>query len=543
MNILYYCIKRVNSSLNLFVIIVVLFTNCQKEDDIPYFIELSDNIIEFPSDASTKSLTLNANGSWGIISDIPDWLSIDMLSGEGTDRISLTVSDNDSYELRRAVIVFSCDDIQQTLIVRQEAIPYLYIVGDKEIDMLSRGGEISVEIRNNVRYKVKIISDDSGWIEMGDGRWANLAGGSKASYNSNNSLQLTVKKNELVEPRSADVLIFNEQYMLSDILHITQQGKDDNSSVDNSVKVLQRADKGNADLVIMGDGFTSEYISTGVYQQIMERAMDYFFSIEPYASYREYFNVYSVDVESETEGFPEKVSWGGKKSAFEISFGDGTAINCNDEIVFEYAYKINDLQDGRPLTVIVVLNCDKYAGTAYMFTDGSSIALCPMSTEEPPNDFEGIVHHEAGGHAFGLLCDEYVYYQKTMPLSRIRDIQEFQEYGFYLNLDFTDNLSEILWNDFIGLDKYPMVGAYEGGYEYQYGVWRSEENSCMNNNIPYYNVQSRWVIAKRIMDLSGIPFDVQDFIAADDVQYPYSKSYWANPFPPLGEPVIMERSY
>ena len=46
------------------------------------------------------------------------------------------------------------------------------------------------------------------------------------------------------------------------------------------------------------------------------------------------------------------------------------------------------------------------------------------------------------------------------------------------------------------------MGVYEGGYEYQYGVWRSEENSCMNNNVPYFNVQSRWAIVNRIMKFS-----------------------------------------
>ena len=57
-------------------------------------------------------------------------------------------------------------------------------------------------------------------------------------------------------------------------------------------------------------------------------------------------------------------------------------------------------------------------------------------------------------------------------------------FGFQLNLDFTSDLSGILWKDFVGLPDYPEVGAYKGGSQYQYGVWRSEENSCMNNNIP-----------------------------------------------------------
>ena len=89
------------------------------------------------------------------------------------------------------------------------------------------------------------------------------------------------------------------------------------------------------------------------------------------------------------------------------------------------------------------------------------------------------------------------------------------------------------------MDKYAPVGAYEGGYEYQYGVWRSEENSCMNNNIPYYNVQSRWNIVNRIMQLSDIEFSVQDFIENDHPIYPKGSrglNTWEK-FVPLGNPV------
>ena len=126
-----------------------------------------------------------------------------------------------------------------------------------------------------------------------------------------------------------------------------------------------------------------------------------------------------------------------------------------------------------------------------------------------------------------------------MPESRKRDIRAWQELGFQLNLDFTEDLSEILWKDFIGIDKYNNVGAFEGGYEYQYGVWRSEENSCMNNNIPYFNVQSRRIIVERIMKLAGEQFILNDFINKDNVSVPSEEVSRAttNFVQPLGEPI------
>ena len=87
------------------------------------------------------------------------------------------------------------------------------------------------------------------------------------------------------------------------------------------------------------------------------------------------------------------------------------------------------------------------------------------------------------------------------------------------------------------------MGAYEGGYEYQYGVWRSEANSCMNNNIPYFNVQSRWSIVTRIMKLAEMDFSVQNFIETDCVTSWYDTARSATSetvLPPLGNPIWIE---
>lgn len=65
--------------------------------------------------------------------------------------------------------------------------------------------------------------------------------------------------------------------------------------MDKKFETLQTATKGKGiDLVLMGDAFTDIDIETGFYKQLMEFAMESFFTIEPTKSYREYFNVYMV---------------------------------------------------------------------------------------------------------------------------------------------------------------------------------------------------------------------------------------------------------
>lgn len=50
------------------------------------------------------------------------------------------------------------------------------------------------------------------------------------------------------------------------------------------------------------------------------------------------------------------------------------------------------------------------------------------------------------------------------------------------------------------------------------GVYRSEQNSCMNNDIPYYSTISRYEIYKRIMEYAGQSWSLEDFIANDVVE-------------------------
>ena len=401
---------------------------------------------------------------------------------------------------------------------------------------------ILVELNHNVAYDVFIECESEEWLV----REERSVNDSPVMRPVARQLSFRIEKNTTEEQREALVIISDKSNELSDTLIIIQgpyegmwEVTDD--LVDGQAVILQMAGERYPNIVIMGDGFTEEHLlAGGLYETSVKAVVEHYFSIEPFTTYRDCFNVYMVVAESKTDKIGEKSALGlsRSKTCFETAFGSGTEIVCNEEKVFRYADKISEYSEKNPTLVIVVLNSDKYAGTCYLYQEGKAIALCPMSTRETPYDFESLVHHEAGGHGFGFLADEYVYYQSDMPESRIREIREWQKLGFQMNLDFTDDCTEILWKDFVGLEGYEEVGAFEGGYEYQYGVWRSEQNSCMNNNIPYFNVQSRWVIYKRIMELSGLPYSVEDFIYNDRTERPVEVSTRSigGEFIPLGSP-------
>jgi len=96
------------------------------------------------------------------------------------------------------------------------------------------------------------------------------------------------------------------------------------------------------------------------------------------------------------------------------------------------------------------------------------------------------------------LADEYTNSNATIPSADKEELRWWQQWGFFMNVDLTDDLSKILWKHFIGEPDYSYVGAYEGGYYYAYGVWRPEVTSLMINNIPYINAPGRELIVRRI---------------------------------------------
>lgn len=539
---------------HLFLLLLLLLGGCS--DDERNLLDLSSDILTFTSQEGTKELVVESNTSWYILNQLPSWITIKTMLGErGSSIVVVKVADNETGESRRHSVIIANSSEEKQLDILQKAKEKLSINGRDKYRVAYSITKLSVEVNCNVDYKLIIPSDVGKWIKyIGvNGNTNNLIpsiysiiqsqNGDFADVSGNSSIDLEIAENREKKERYAEIILCNEGFELSDTLYIIQEaGGEIYQFQDGEYLQLQQATRGNGvNLIMIGDGFTKKDLVHGSrYENTMRQAANYFFTIEPYQSYRDYFNIYMVIAESEEAGVSMNDTFGRKiNNKFSTTFGDGTSITCNDELCFEYARKIKDLPKDKPLTIVMPLNSTKYAGTTYLYSNGNSIALCPMSTETSPNDFEGLIHHEAGGHGFGFLCDEYVYYNAQMPESRKNDLREWQKLGFQCNLDFTDNLSTILWKDFIGIDKYAQVGVYEGGYEYQYGVWRSEMNSCMNNNIPYYNVQSRWSIVSRIMKLAEVDFTVQDFIEADHVA-PWSSTIRSGIsekiLPPLGSP-------
>ena len=327
-------------------------------------------------------------------------------------------------------------------------------------------------------------------------------------------------------------------------------------SQDGAVTLLQRASKGNGiDVVLMGDGYSDRQIADGTYASVMQSVYEKLFSEEPYKSHKSLFNVYYVTAVSATEGY----EYG--NTAFNGWFGDGSAVGGSDNNAMNYA--LNAVEESRlnNTTIVVMMNSDRFAGTCYMYyPDGSndygsgvSVSYFPVGTDEA--QLEQLLHHEACGHGFTKLADEYAYENMgAVPANIVTDTQSQQAWGWWKNVDFTSDTSKVLWSKFIADEryKYDGLGAFEGGMTYWTGVWRPTENSIMRHNTGGFNAPSREAIYYRIHKLAygdSWEYNYEKFVEYDAINRKTGAEQAAahtmvlRPLEPTAPPVVVGKTW
>lgn len=332
-------------------------------------------------------------------------------------------------------------------------------------------------------------------------------------------------------------------------------------SKDGEVKQLQRATKGKGiDVVLMGDAYTDRLIADGTYDAAMQSVMAKLFTEEPYESFRDYFNVYSVTAVSKNETYSSFT-----ETAIRGYFGlNQSEVGGDDSMAFTYALKAIDDERLDQALVIVIMNSEVYAGTCYMYvpsvegdwSNGVSVSYFPVGSDEVL--LERLIHHEACGHGFAKLADEYSEgHIGAFPEEDISLMQsEQKDLGWWKNVDFTSDLSQIRWSYFINDPRYADegLGAFEGGLTYLTGVWRPTSDSIMRYNWGGFNAPSREAIYYRIHKLAygaDWEYSYEDFVEWDarnrkpatrGVQIPYRPEV-QDDFGPTHSPVVVPHTW
>ena len=372
----------------------------------------------------------------------------------------------------------------------------------------------SVVALNASLQKKLVIYAESDWEVEKCPSWCHL---DKTSGSKKTEVTLTIDalaKGQ--EPREDDIVFVLKDKGYTASCGVSQCSYDYD---EDEVITLQKATRGNGvNLVFLGDGYNNKDIANGTYLKDMKQQMEYFFGVEPYTTYRDYFNVYTAIALSQESGVGTVNTLCDNK--FETTFTGGASLQCNTNDVFKYAMCMPTVNSGNLNQTLIVLtpNTTDYGGVTSMWADGSAIAITPKSSDIYPYDSRGIVQHEAGGHGFGKLGDECVYLNSFIQNSASEaEFNAAKANGWYENLSLTNKMHEVPWAHLIFNNKYnDVVDIYEGGFMYARGVFRSELNSCMNNSVPYFNAISREAIVKRIKQYAGETYSFDEFVKNDN---------------------------
>lgn len=487
----------------LLFILILLISGCsQKEIEPSFSLQEETSSITLASAASSQTvIRFTSTREWKA-STSSEWLLISPTSGEaGTYQMALTASSkNNSKNSRTATVNLVSAGLTQSFTVTQSPAEYVELEQTAYYTE-AQGGSLQIKFTTNLSTDELAIYGTASWLTQPANSRTDQA------Y----VVNLNVLPNDDDKERTAYLYFCKTNDEEEEILNsvtIIQEGTDTNTSTDYSadktVRILQRATQGNGlPIVLMGDGFLDTDIVNGTYDEVMNKAMENLFTEEPLKSLQSYFNVYSVMAVSRSNKFD------GYNTAFQCQMEGGmsTLITGNDENVIDYIQCVEGIDVSETLTV-VVLNSPLYAGTTYFgyYSENQvtelAIAYCPIIYNLENDSFRQVLVHEAVGHGFAKLEDEYSYEENgKMPSDEINDVKMLQSYGWAQNVDFTQDENTILWSSFLNDSRYSSegIGIYEGACTYMSGVYRPTEDSMMNTNTCGFNAPSRKAIYDMVM--------------------------------------------
>lgn len=311
-------------------------------------------------------------------------------------------------------------------------------------------------------------------------------------------------------------------------------------SMDSKSKILNKATKGaGIDILLLGESYSDRLIENGTYEDDMISTMDAIFSVEPMKSYKEFFNVYMIYAVSVNEVYGENTAFDYYNSDLydpESRYGEhGLTAEIDYLTLNSYTSPFVD-KNTKHLTRVIVVNDNRREGWAMMHplcdTEDEVAHDCPTGIDgiavvhkcEDAALFTNIVCHEFG-HAFAALFEEYVDRMWSIPddgfsTDHKQYMQRTQnQHGWWNNVDFTSNPSNIRWHSFLEDSRYDEshVSILEGA-RYAYDIWRSADGTIMSSSGDQYSVPSREAIYKVINKLAygdSWQYDYETFVQQD----------------------------
>jgi hypothetical protein len=236
------------------------------------------------------------------------------------------------------------------------------------------------------------------------------------------------------------------------------------------------------DIVIVGDGYTQGEL--GLFHEHAASKWETIKVTEPFATYADYFNVWTVDVVSNESGVDNDPLPGTMRdTALDMQFWcNGTErLLCMNNTKAQQFTQLAPEAD----QVLGLANSTKYGGAGGTY-----------ATSSGGNSKAGQITVHELGHSIGNLADEYTYYYRAgldedaeddvqIPLPYLIYVGSVQgepgQYNITASLEAEMQSSKLKWWRWLGETSPGLgrVGTYEGGGYYRYGMYRPTDESLM----------------------------------------------------------------
>lgn len=527
--------KRIQTIIVTGLVMAVLFlTGCSEDSADSITLSTSGTTELYSVINQSADIKFTASSSWKA-SCAANWLTVSPKSGEaGTHVITVaTTATNRTGSSRVTHLTIESGGTQKSIPVKQRGE---YAVFDSdELHLSSQDTTVVIRIKTNMEQDLSLYSSKGldEWIKID-----NKGARTRVEYSFDERLR--VSPNDSQNPRDgAFFLVMKDQagnLLGLDTLFVYQEAMDlgyqsVDYSADGKVELLNKAAEGKGiPIVLMGDGFVDQEIADSTYARVMRQAMENLFSEEPIKSLRDYFNVYQVTAVSHRNRFD-----GISSTAFgTVPDRQSMGIEVDKGAVMKYVKKVENIDSVNALAV-VILNSNINRGVTYMMASSKrdynySIALCPVIDSLKSEMFRSVLVHEAVGHGFAKLADEYVRSTEGSAtdddIKRLKDMHE--KWSWYMNVDSEKDSTKVIWTQFIYDPEFAneKIGTYEGGYTFFKGVYRPTQESMMRANNAPFNAPSRQAIYNKVMKLGlGKTPSYEEFVAFDQQHKPSVWTY------------------
>lgn len=421
-------------------------------------------------------------------------------AGFNTGYLRVDIKDADLASQSVTLTLSSGDDVLTQRITFADGGPFEVSTGGK-VDYI--GGEISLVVAPNNYGSYTLNVNAGSWLQE---TFSGVTGYYTLDENPGAERTATaVYSIKNAQPAVNGDLTYTKSVLITQAAYGTALTKNYYSNGHKLVLNSATAGYTPLNIVILGDGYKKrDLMQGGKFERSARSAMDAFFSVEPYKSFKDRFNVYAVAYESANEGPRlESASASSHSTYFESYYkgGGNTYVNCSDngkskmKSVVQNTLGLSGDAYYRTIVIALINTSEAVGSTDYpsMTTSSSlgdgyaSFAIAMLAANSTGTN--GLIRHEAGGHAFGRLGDEYPVSWYTVEL-----VNERHSVGFYRNVA----TSQSYWSAFTNAG----YGSAEVTYDKygSYATYRStRESGIMWNNNGQFNAVSRHAIYERII--------------------------------------------